>query len=184
MKLWNTLSTSIPFNPNKWYGFSRLSKNWSSQPQKHLNSKQAIDAYDQSWLPSWIWSREPPVAELDHSLNEVGEVLSKSCERDVDFGEKIWREVLVFGFGVGVDSWCPEFGLRNSIVFHSVPQSLGKLNPHNLSLVSTETKGLSLAWHTGAERPGDCSGWFQAEFCWKYYRLYVRGGLVFRWKLH
>lgn len=34
-------------------------------------TRQAIDAYDQSWLPSWIWSREPPVAELDHSLNEV-----------------------------------------------------------------------------------------------------------------
>lgn len=33
---------------------------------------QAIESYTKSWLPMWIWSKEPPIAELDHSLNEAG----------------------------------------------------------------------------------------------------------------
>lgn len=34
-------------------------------------TRQAIESYTKSWLPMWIWSKEPPIAELDHSLNEV-----------------------------------------------------------------------------------------------------------------
>ena len=32
---------------------------------------EAIESYTKSWLPMWIWSKEPPIAELDHSLNEA-----------------------------------------------------------------------------------------------------------------
>lgn len=34
-------------------------------------TRQAIESYTKSWLPMWIWSKEPPIADLDHSLNEV-----------------------------------------------------------------------------------------------------------------
>lgn len=32
---------------------------------------QAIELYTKSWLPMWLWSKEPPIAELDHTLNEA-----------------------------------------------------------------------------------------------------------------
>eukprot|EP00435_Cladocopium_sp_Y103_P040821 s167_g11.t1 len=34
-------------------------------------TRQAMESYTKSWLPLWMWSKEPPIAELDHSLNEV-----------------------------------------------------------------------------------------------------------------